>query len=146
MSNTIIEINGIKMEVDERNASIRKIEAIKIGTKVKLLIKGDYDSSPKKVCYGVVIGFDPFPTLPTVICCYLESGYTPELKFHYFNSESKSEMVVSDDADDIGILQEEFIVKHIDSNIVELQNKINALEDKKEYFKKNFKQYFKNAL
>lgn len=51
---TIIEVNGVKLEVDLRTA--RRIDEIRIGDRVKVLIKGYSDY---KVHAGTVIGFEP---------------------------------------------------------------------------------------
>lgn len=81
---TIIEINGIKMEVDLRQAKV--IENYKIGDNVRLLVK-EYDGY--KVFPAVIVSFDAFTKLPTIVVAYLEMGYqTADLKFAYINSES----------------------------------------------------------
>ena len=57
---TIIEVNGVKLEVDMRTA--RRIEEIRIGSPVKLLTKVTYGGN--KVHPGIVISFEPFKDLP----------------------------------------------------------------------------------
>jgi len=59
----IIEINGVKMQVDLRYA--KRIEEIKVGSRVKVLMK-KYNEH-YEVKHGVVIGFEPFKNLPTII-------------------------------------------------------------------------------
>lgn len=53
----IVEINGIKMAIDERTATIQKVDTFKVGDPVKVLIK-EYSSYNAK--FGVIIGFDNF--------------------------------------------------------------------------------------
>lgn len=70
----IIEINGIKMAIDERTATVQRVDTFKIGDPVKLLYK---NYSSYEVKYGVIIGFDDFKNRPTMTIAYLD--YT-ELK------------------------------------------------------------------
>ena len=60
---TVIEINGVKLEVDLRSA--RRIDTLRVGDRVKLLEKTSYGGPI--VHHGVVAGFDPFPSQPTII-------------------------------------------------------------------------------
>lgn len=135
--NKIIEINGVKFEVDARTATLRQLSTISIGAKVKVL-KDD------TVYYGVVIGFEPFAENPVVIICYMTSGsyYSPvDLKFLYYSSKSKEQVVVSSEDDDAGVERDE-IVHRIDHDIAKKQNEIKDLEDKKRYFLTKFKTYW----
>jgi len=82
---TIIEVNGVKLEVDLSNA--KRIDEFRIGDNVKVLVKNysSYESFP-----GVIVGFDAFKNLPTIIVCYCNISYSmAEIKFCYYNSESK---------------------------------------------------------
>jgi hypothetical protein len=58
---TIIEIGGVKLEVDLRSA--KRIDELKIGSRVKCLQKPSYGEM--KTLPGVIVGFEPFPSLPT---------------------------------------------------------------------------------
>lgn len=82
----IIEINGVKLEVDLSQAKV--ISNYKVGDTVKVLIKeySNYDSH-----VGVIIGFDNFEKLPTIIIAYLKIGYQDaQVKMVYFNAESEN--------------------------------------------------------
>ena len=71
---TVIEVNGVKLEVDLRQAV--RIDTLGVGDRVKVMVKiySDY-----KVYAGVVVGFEPFKELPTIIIAYLDTQYkTPE--------------------------------------------------------------------
>lgn len=82
----IIEINGIKMEVDLRDVKI--IENYKVGDNIKVLIKKYSDNYVSHV--GVIIGFDNFEAHPTVVIAYLNVEYNKaSIEFLYFNSHSK---------------------------------------------------------
>ena len=96
---TIIEINGVKMEVDLRHAKIVH-QNIRVGSRVKPPEKGGYGGPT--VFPGVVVGFEPFTDLPTIIVAYVKTGYSaPGLEFAYINAKcaEKWDMVPSMDDD-----------------------------------------------
>lgn len=133
----IIEINGVKFEVDARTATLRQLSTIRIGAKVKVL-KDD------NVYYGTVIGFEPFAENPVVIICYIASTYYSsgiEFKFLYFSSKSKEQIVVSSEDDDAGLERDDVVMK-IEKEIAKKQTEIQDLEDKKRYFLTKFSQYW----
>ena len=133
----IIEINGVKFEVDGRTATMREISNVKVGSKVKVL-KDD------TVYHGTVIGFDPFPDKPVVIICYISEGSywsSPSLQFLYYKHDSKEKVVVSPD-DDGPSLEKESVVLQFDKEIEKKRREIEELEDKKDYFLRNFASYW----
>lgn len=140
MERQIIEINGIKMEVDMRHA--KRIDHMVVGTKVKLLAKGNsYNST--EVHSGVVVGFEPFESLPTIIVCYLKVDYSSaELKFAYINKETadKYEIVVSVD-DELPIAKKDVLSK-IDRELEKKRAEIEDMERKRDYFLRHFNTYF----
>lgn len=81
----IVEINGTKIEVDLREAKV--IENFKVGDAVKILVKGygdTYDSYP-----GLIIGFDMFKALPSIVVAYLDSKYSSaSIKYKTLNTQS----------------------------------------------------------
>lgn len=139
MSDTkIIEINGVKFEVDARTATMREISTVRVGSKVKIL-------QDNEVYHGVVIGFDPFQKSPVVIICYMnaKTSYwsSPELKFLYYKHDSKEQVVVSPD-DDGPSLEKEAVIVGFDREINKKKREIEELEDKKSYFLRNFASYW----
>lgn len=81
----IVEINGIKVEVDLSSAKV--VATYKIGDPVKVLKKKW--SNDWQVLPGVIVGFDCFQKMPTMTIAAID----PEngaLEFVYFNS-SKTE-------------------------------------------------------
>src|ERR1700684_4370243 len=85
METQIIEINGVKLEIDLRHA--KKINNFKIGDNIKVLIKeySDYKNYP-----GAIVGFDQFENLPTIIICYCKIEYSnASINFAYINANSK---------------------------------------------------------
>jgi len=133
----IIEINGVKLEVDMRYA--RRIEHIRVGDRVKVLGK---DYSEHKVYPGVVIGFEPFEKLPTIVVAYVESTWnSTEIKFLHFNSQTKDrEIVVSADPD--FELDREKIVAAFERQRAAKLREVEELEERIRYFQTNFKAYW----
>ena len=87
----VVEVNGVKLEVDLRSA--KRIDTLQVGSRVKVLTKG-YDGY--KVRPGIVAGFEPFDKLPTIIVAVLDITYLEaKLDFVLFNSESKDIEVVA---------------------------------------------------
>ena len=145
MENTtrIVEIDGIKLEIDLRTA--KKIEHYRVGDNVRVLIKGYSDSY--KVHAGVIVGFDGFEKLPTICIAYLEVGYnTAEVKFAYINAgqESKDTKIEIAPAFDLQELHfQKSDVKSIMQGMIDKkQEEIQDLELKKAYFEKYFSKYF----
>lgn len=92
----IIEINGIKMELDARSASIQQVDTYRVGDNVTLLIlETSFGSGKKtKALPGVIVDFANFPGNPTIVVCYLTDEYAPELKMAYINKENADSQIV----------------------------------------------------
>ena len=134
----IIEINGVKIEVDLREA--KQINSYKIGDSIKVLIKkygDDYQSCP-----GVIVGFDDFKDLPTIIISYLLVEYNgSQVKFAYLTEKTKdiqicplyrTEDVMIDKTRTIEILDKEIATKALE---------LEDAKSKKKYFLENFKKF-----
>lgn len=139
---TTIEINGVKFEVDLRNA--KKVEQLRVGTPVKCLVKkySDYAVYP-----GVVIGFNAFEKLPTIVIAYIEVDYgSADLKFHAYNSQSTEFEVVADvDFTSLEIGKDR-IIELMDKDITKKQLELDEVRQRKEFFLKNFGSYFAPLL
>lgn len=138
---TVIEINGIKMEIDLRHA--RKIESFRVGDKVRVLIK-KYDSYASYA--GMIVGFDNFRERPTIVIAYIETGsYSAEpLKFAYLNQDSK-DIEIAAMVDDFIAADKSVILSEMDRCILDHKQKIEEMEAKKAYFLKYFGVYFETA-
>ena len=135
---TTIEVNGVKLEVDLRNA--KRIDTFKVGTKVKVLKK---EYSGHKVMHGVVIGFEPFKSLPTIIVAVAKVEYQlAKIEFIYFNADSKDvELVVANNDDSASIDKNNFIAE-VDRSIRKKQEEIKELNQRKQYFLDKFECYW----
>lgn len=139
MSETVqIEVNGVKMEVDTRHA--RRIDTIKIGTKVKVRLKENYE--PERVYPGVVVGFEPFPSRPTIIIAYIKHTYTQTgLAFLYYNEDTKdAEVIVSHDQD--FSVDRDAVLDWFERQEQKHLNELAELKAKKEFFERNFAVYW----
>lgn len=136
----IIEINGVKMEVDTRY--VRRIDTLVVGSKVKLLQKAT-PYAAMQVRPGVVVGFEPFQSLPTIIVAYLEIDYASAcLKFAYINAGSadKYELIASID-DELPVAKADILTR-MDREIEVKRKEITDLEVKRDYFLRHFNAYF----
>jgi hypothetical protein len=136
----VIEINGIKMEVDLRTA--RRIENFRVGDAVKILLTGSSYSSPE-VHPGVIVNFEDFPTMPTIVVAYVKQGYGGGLEFAYVNAKSadKYELVASTEDSQLAVSKSRTL-EHLDREIEKHHAEIKELESKRKYFLERFGVYF----
>jgi hypothetical protein len=138
MDKTIIEVNGVKLEVDLRTA--KRVDTMRVGDRVKVLTK---EYTDYRVYAGTVIGFEPFANLPTVIIAYLKKDYSgPEVKFLYFNAQTKETEVVKAIDDDQLDIDKATVVQHMEREIEKKLAEADDLRAKKAYFLANFKAYW----
>lgn len=136
---TVIEINGIKLEVDMRHA--RRIEEMKIGDRVKVLMKAGYGDS-YNVSPGIIIGFEPFQKLPTIVVAYVETGWQKaEVKFLHYNSKSENTEIVHAADEDFHV-DRDALVSRFDRDIAAKQREIETIEEQKRYFENNFRSFW----
>lgn len=140
---TIIEINGFKLEVDLRSA--KRIDELKIGSRVKCLEKPGYGEM--KTSPGVIVGFEPFPSLPTIVVAYLDIGYgSPGLKFKSFNAQTKDFEVVADlDNNALEINRDETLA-HFDREIGKKEAELREAREKLAFFEGHFGRYFAEVV
>jgi hypothetical protein len=138
---TVIEVNGIKLEVDMRYA--RRIEEIRIGDKIKILKKGygnDFTVHP-----GVVIGFEPFAQLPTVVCAYVDQDWSKaEVKFLYYNTASKDTEIVHAADQDFHVDRDALLAR-FDKQIDAKRREIETIEEQRKYFETNFRAFWQKV-
>lgn len=138
MEKTIIEVNGVKLEVDLRTA--KRVDTLRVGDRVKVLNK---EYSDYRVYAGTVIGFEPFENLPTVIIAYLKNDYSgPDVKFLYFNAQSKDTEVVKSIDDDQLDIDRATVVQHMEREIDKKLAEVEDMRAKKAYFLQKFKAYW----
>lgn len=132
-----IEIEGVKIEVDLRTA--KKIEAYKVGDRVKVLVKG-FSSWTSHA--GVIVGIDAFKNLPTIIIAYIKdilsfSGAGGEVSFAHLNAESKDVEICPMCEDDI-VPTRDTILTYFDRAIQKQTIELEQISMRKEYFLRQY--------
>ena len=136
-----IEINGIKFDVDLRTA--KRVDTFKVGSHVKILLKSANSYIEEKVRPGVVVGFEPFESCPTIIVCYVDISWSEaKLEFAYINAKThdKYELVMSID-DEISFTKEDVLTR-LDREVAKKREEIAEIERKRTFFLEHFNKYF----
>ena len=138
----IIEINGIKMEIDLRHA--KSIDTYKVGDRVKVLVKQYGDTYNTR--YGVVIDFNEFQNLPTIVVAYIEASYSEfDVKIVNINSQTKDSAQLAPMVDlEIPISRSD-LEEVIQRKIAEKTRELKAFNEKQEYVLRVFDKYFEYA-
>jgi len=133
-----VEINGIKVEVDLRTA--KRVDVYRVGDPVKLLVKqyGDkYETYP-----GVIIAFDEFEKLPTIVVMYLKAGYSEaKLEYAYINSQTEETEMVAAAEDDM-YYDRERAIRHLDGEITKAERELVAAQEKRAHFERMLGKHF----
>lgn len=134
----VVEINGIKLEVDMRTA--RRIENYKIGDRVKVLVKEYSRYTPYP---GVIVAFDMFKKMPTITVAYVKDSYSnTTLEFAYISGgDNEDQPEIAPYNDDI-LVDKADVLEKLDGEIIKKEAEIEDLQRKKAYFLKNFNKYF----
>lgn len=82
----IVEIGGVKVEVDMRTA--KTVESYKVGDNVRVLVKQYNDTFTAHS--GIIVAFDDFKELPTIVVAYVDaSSYEAAVKMAHINAKSQ---------------------------------------------------------
>lgn len=137
---TIIEVNGVKLDVDLRTAI--RVDTLRVGDRVKVLTKNSYETA-HKVHPGVVCGFEPFGKLPTIIVAYLDIDWSEaKLKFAYLNAESKDFEVIKAVDNDSLDLDKANVIGLLDRDIAKKQAEVDEAMRRRDYFLREFGAYW----
>ena len=127
-SKRIIEINGVKIEVDLRAA--KRIDEFKVGDNVKILKK---DSTTYEVLAGVIIDFVDFKELPTIQIATFKSDYGgTHIDFINFNAETKEIEMCAVSEHEL-VLEKNSVVDKLNAEIDKKQSEVDDLLTKKNY-------------
>jgi hypothetical protein len=133
----IIEVNGVKMEIDLRHAKV--VDNYKVGDYVKILVKV-YDGYKSYI--GNIIGFDNFEQDPTIVIAYLKNEYgSATIEFAYFNSTSKEIEITTLNDWDIP-LKKSTLLEQFNKEITKKEQEVLELKNKAEIFNQLFGKYF----
>lgn len=139
MEKQIIEINGVKMEVDLRYA--KRIDHLTVGSRVKCLVKGYGDDY--KVMPGVIVGFEPFDNLPSIVVAYLEDDYSSaNIKFKSYNAKCSDFEIIADIDNNALEVNKNGIVAKMEREIERKKMEVEELEQKRAFFLRSFGTYF----
>ena len=137
----IIEIKGVKLEVDLSQATM--IESYKIGDNVKVLRKGYGDSY--NVMNGVIVAFVNFDTLPTIQIAVFKQDYTTStIEFIDFNAKSEGVEISLCSPHELR-LEKNSVVERMNNEIKKKSDEVSDLTNKRDWFLKFFSKYFKDA-
>ena len=133
----IVEIDGVKIEVDLRTA--KRIDTFKVGDNVKVLCKKYNDTFEVKP--GIITDFANFKERPTIVVAVFNEGSwssSPSIEFiHiYEGMEDKYEIVYTSDED--LRLTKDGVIEKFEREIAKKRNEAQDLENQLNYFIKHF--------
>lgn len=135
----VIEINGVKLEVDLRLA--RRVDTLRVGSRVKVLKKTYGERFD--VYHGVIVGFDEFKGLPTINAAYIDGS--GDLQFMAFNSKSENDQIIAAADQDQLAIEKDSVVHRMDRAIAKAEEALEEAKRKKAYFLSSFGAYWEHA-
>lgn len=138
-SKRIVDINGVKMEIDFSTA--RRIDEFRVGDNVKVLRK-EYDSY--QVYSGVIVEFVNFKSRPTIVIAIFKDDYSgATIEFLYYHEET-TEFEITPAGEHELLLEKSRLVDKFNDQIASRKAEIDELQSKRDYFIKHFAKYFGN--
>ena len=134
----IVEINGVKLEVDLSTA--RVVDEFKVGDNVKVL------KDSKNIHAGVITEFVNFKSLPTIVIAIFKEDYWSGagIEFIYYNSQTEGVDVVPCCEHELK-LDKCRIVDKFDQKIEKARGEMEDLTAKRDYFIKYFEKHFEEG-
>ena len=132
----IVEIDGVKVEVDLRTA--KRVDSFKVGDNVKILDKG---YNEYKVKPGIIVDFAEFKELPTIVIAVFEEGSwssSPRISFIHFNAATSDKIELVPASEDEIKLSKDGVIEKFEREIQKKKNEYIDLQNQLEYFKKHF--------
>lgn len=137
----IVEINGVKLEVDMTTA--RRIDEYRVGQNVKVLCK-EYNGYKAKP--GVITEFVNFKNQPTIVIAVFSEDYSGvSIDFVYYNESAAENYEIAPCCEHELKLNKERAIDKFNVKIEEYKSKIAELEAKRDYFVKYFDRHFEKA-
>lgn len=129
----IIEVNGVKLDVDLREA--KTVETYKVGDPVKVLVK-QYNSW--EACPGVIVGFANFTKCPGIEILYLNDRYGgADVKMALYTADSE-DMEICPMSDYEVSFDRAMVLEKLDGEIHKGKEAVRLLETKRSAFDKFF--------
>ena len=132
----VVEIDGVKVEVDLRTA--KRVDTYKVGDNVKIL---DKQYTDYKVKPGIIVDFAEFQELPTIVIAVFDEGSwgsTPSIKFIYYNTKTADKTEIVPATEDELRLTKDGVIEKFEREIQKKKNEYTDLQNQLEYFKKHF--------
>ncbi len=137
----IIEIDGVKLEIDLREA--KQVDKFRVGQSVKVLVEeyeNKFESYP-----GAIIGFDNFKNRPTIVVAYLKAGYSgAEVEYAYICEGQKKKVEIVPVSDEEISFDKGRIIDLLNREIETKEQEYKDAKAKKAYFLKHFDKMFKD--
>lgn len=131
----VVEVNGVKLEVDMRYA--KRIDEFRVGDNVKVL---DNRNDRNELRSGVITDFADFKELPTIMVAVYKSGdywSNPTIEFIPYNAETDGIEIVGVSAEEV-MVSKETVVNKFDDQIARKRDELNDLIIKRDTFIKYF--------
>jgi len=118
----------------------KRVDEMRVGSKVKVPNK---EYSSYKVYPGVIIGFEEFDKLPTIVVAYLDCCWSSaDIKFVHYNAESKDVEICAAVTDEVELNRKDAMAS-FDREIVKKEQELTDLNEKRNYFDRKFGIYWK---
>ncbi len=135
----IIEINGIKMEVDL--STCRRIDTFKVGDNVKILTKNK-SYSQQQVMNGVIVEFLNFKDMPIIQLAVFKQDWSGStIQFIDYNAYSDDIEILACGKHEL-ILERNKVVDQMKHVIDTKQHEVDDLRNKLIWFEKFYGKYF----
>jgi hypothetical protein len=130
----IIEINGIKLEVDMSTA--KRIDEFKVGDNIKVL------KDARDVMPGVIVDFVNFKELPTIqIAVFKQDYWGTQIEFINYNSRTEGIEIMPCSEHELR-LEKCRVIDKFNLEIEKKQSEVDELIQKRDWFVKHFAKYF----
>lgn len=133
----IVEIDGIKVEVDLRTA--KRIDTFRVGDNVKVLCKEYSDKFIVKP--GIITDFANFKEKPTIVVAVFNEGSwnsSPSISFvHIYEGMESAYEIVYASEEDLR-LTKDGVIEKFEREIFKKRNEAQDLQNQLDYFKKHF--------
>jgi len=136
----VVEINGVKVEVDLREA--KTVERYRVGDLVKVLIKKYADQYISHA--GVIIGFDDFKNRPTIVVAYLDVEFNESTITIGYIYEGADHEITHASPSDVPFSKEK-VLEMLDKQIAGAQKKVDEVQWHKDQFIQWFGKMFEPA-
>lgn len=127
----IVEINGVKLEIDLREA--KTIDTYHVGDPVRVLTK-KYEAF--EAHSGIIVAFDDFKNMPTIVVTYIDASFGKvAIETAYINSATKdTEIAPATDVD--ALIDRERVVEILSRDAEKKRFELREAEAKIAYFKR----------